>query len=310
MLFDAFLFIDWNPAVGRTSAKPSANAVWSGEYVPSRSLQKQTYHRTRHACFTYLLDVLKKHVESGHRVLVGFDFPYGYPSGFSRALAIRSCPQKWWATWATLAKRVNDTKDNLNNRFEIAAQLNLIVGSGRSGPFWGCPQRKSNGYLNSRSPGFPFRTRNELQLKRLRIVEERLPGVQEIWKIYGVGSVGSQALVGIPYVHKLRRHPQLVKASRVWPFETGFTSLPCPNGSAFIIHAEIWPGLVKQQVRDILRHNPGMIKDCAQVKALCEWAAECDRTGTLGAYFDVPNDLEKGQVQICVEEEGWILGSL
>ena len=40
-----------------------------------------------------------------------------------------------------------------------------------------------------------------------RITEERVKwsGVKSQWQLYGAGSVGSQTLLGIPYVRKLRK---------------------------------------------------------------------------------------------------------
>lgn len=123
------------------------------------------------------------------------------------------------------------------------------------------------------------------------------------------GSVGSQALVGIPYVYKLSRHPLLAGVSRVWPFETGFTPEPIPSHGPFILHAEIWPGVVDQRVREFTAQNPEMIRDQVQVRAMCEWAAECDSKGMLGQYFDVPKGLNPEQIRQCTEEEGWVLGA-
>lgn len=137
---------------------------------------------------------------------------------------------------------------NQNNRFMVAGDLNAIAGNGRSGPFWGCPHTIVVANLSSTSPGFPFDATGGSSLQRLRITETQLPGTQEGWGLYGAGRVGSQALVGIPYVYKLRRHPELTHISRVWPFETGFTPDPATTEGPFVLHAEIWPGVVKKRV--------------------------------------------------------------
>jgi hypothetical protein len=50
--------------------------------------------------------------------------------------------------------------------------------------------------------------------------------------------------------------------------------------------------------------NPGLIRDRAQVRAMCEWAAECDDAETLGHYFNLPTGLNQQQVQVCAEQEG------
>ena len=80
---------------------------------------------------------------------------------------------------------------------------------------------------------------------------KRLPGTQESWGLFGVGRVGSQALVGIPYVYKLRRHLEIARFNRVWPFETLFTQTLSVAEGPVILHAEIWPGVVKQRVEGL-----------------------------------------------------------
>src|SRR3990170_6421036 len=61
---------------------------WVGELISRLEYQKETYHRTRNAGVNYVTSVLVDHVKEKHRVLVGFDFPYGYPAGFSRAIGL------------------------------------------------------------------------------------------------------------------------------------------------------------------------------------------------------------------------------
>jgi hypothetical protein len=308
-MFDAYVFIDWSAANGAQPQQPSADAVWVGELIPCLESQRETYHRTRNAGVNYATSVLVDHVKEKRRVLVGFDFPYGYPAGFSPAIGLPSGLQSWWSVWAELADRVQDTANNVSNRFVAAGELNTIAGNGNLGPFWGCPVGTSIVNLNSRSPGFPFHATSDVPLQRLRIVEARLPGIQETWKLFGAGSVGSQALVGIPYVYQLRRHLGLVQLSKIWPFETQFTAAPSPTQGPFVLHAEIWPGVVEQSVQARVNADPALIRDQAQVRAMCEWAAECDEKGTLSQFFDLPNGLDQPQIQVCVEEEGWVLGA-
>lgn len=308
-LFDAYVFIDWSAVNAVQPAQPTANAVWVGERIKSSGFQGETYFRTRNAAYIHVLNALRNHAAKGYRVLVGFDFPYGYPAGFARALARPSDPQSWWAVWADLAYRVHDNARNESNRFKAAAEINAMVGNEKTGPFWGCPVGTEIPYLQRRSPGYPYVSRDGRSIQRLRIVEERLRGVQETWKLYGAGSVGSQALVGIPYVYHLRRHPDLAHISRVWPFETGFLPTPTLKQGPLILHAEIWPGVVKDRVAALQGINPDMIKDCAQVRVMCDWASECDQNGTLGELFDTPTGLPPEKEQICIAEEGWILGA-
>lgn len=148
-LFDAYIFIDWSAASGPQSRQPTANAVWVGEFVPGLHYQQETYHRTRKGGIAHVTSVLEDHVKERRRVLVGFDFPYGYPAGFASALTLPVSSQSWLAVWAELADRVQDTGNNISNRFVAAGEVNTIMRNGNPGPFWGV----SSGY-----GGYEFRS--------------------------------------------------------------------------------------------------------------------------------------------------------
>lgn len=288
-LFDAYLFIDWSAANRVKPQQPTADAVWIGELVRLHCLhcQNETYHRTRSDGIEDLTSRLLDHVMKDRRVPVGFDFPYGYPSGFRHALGLPPSQHEWWEVWTELTGRVHDDANNINNRFYVAAELNAIIANGRSGPFWGHPRGKQIANLETTSPAFPFNGSAGVCLKRRRLAEERLPRTQETWKLYGAGSVGSQALVGIPRVYRLRRHPKLVGFSRVWTFETGFSSAPSLDRGPFILHAEIWPGVVRNAA-NVLLTDKSLIPDQAQVRAMCQWVMETDDNGQLGELFAQP----------------------
>ena len=88
------------------------------------------------------------------------------------------------------------------------------------------------------------------------------------------------------------------------------TPVPSPDQGPCILHAEIWPGVVEQKVQALVAANPGLIRDRAQVCAMCEWAAKCDEAETLGQYFDMPAALNQQQAQMCLEQEGRVLGAV
>lgn len=135
------------------------------------------------------------------------------------------------------------------------------------------------------------------------MAERRLPGTQDSWKLYGKGSVGSQALVGIPRVVALRDDVALAPVSRVWPFETGFTAPITLKNGPFILHAEIWPGVVP------IETDLHQVRDAAQVLTLARHFAALDDADQLARLFAQPNDLTPNEVEACAEEEGWILGA-
>jgi hypothetical protein len=304
-LFDAYIFVDWSAANRPSPLRPRRDAIWVG-YLTRRSEPEEKYCRTRHEAVTYVKSLLLKQINNESRVLVGFDFEYGYPFGFAQAIGLRS-GSGWAETWCELTSRIEDDENNKSNRFEVAAELNRAAGNG--GPFWGCPAKKDIPGLRPTSPGFPFPAERGVTLKRLRIVEARLTGVQEAWKLFGNGAVGSQALVGIPRVCGLRRDTDFINVSRVWPFETGFNERPSPDKGAWVLHAEIWPGLVNAEVSRLMEVNSSLIRDQAQVRALCQWAAREDSQGTFGRFFTRPAGLTDEETDICIKEEGWVLGA-
>lgn len=310
-LFDTYLFVDWSARSSPSPKRPTADAIWSAE-LTAGSAPMVAYHRTRQLAFEHLAARLRFALAERRRILVGCDFPYGYPAGFAASLG-DAAAAPWRITWERLAAAVQDGADNANNRFEVVNRWNAAIGSGlggsqlaggRPGPFWGHPTTLRFDALARKSPGFPYRLRNGRQLQRLRLCEARLPGTQETWKLFGAGSVGSQALTGIPRLIALRDAPDLAAHSRVWPFETGFTARPA-GGEVLIVHAEIWPGIVGAGVEA----GKGAIKDAVQVEKLCEWAERRDAAGTLGACFAEPEGLTDAQREACLREEGWVLGA-
>ncbi len=233
----------------------------------------------------------------GRRALVGFDFPFGYPAGLASALGCASGRPAWRALWQLLGDSIEDSEDNRSNRFEVASRLNRRLGRG-PGPFWGCPPARADAQQRPTRRqvwDFPYATESGA-LARLRETDRRLPGVQEVWKLLGIGSVGSQALLGIPCVARLRRR---ATASRIWPFETGFTARPGPS----VLLAEVWPGVFPL---DAGRHP---VRDAAQVLSGVRRLARLDRRGALGRLLAEPAGLGARQRRSCLEEEGWILGA-
>ena len=308
--FETYIFVDWSARNKLAPQNPSTDAIWIGELTPSFNDLNEKYFRGRQNCFRFLVDRLLHHFELNHRVLLGFDFAYGYPQGLASALNLPAGNKgSWWKIWTELVARIEDADDNSNNRFVVASELNRIAGSGNGGPFWGVPVGQATDYLYPSSPGFPFKAKRGINLDRLRIAESRLRRAQETWKLLGAGSVGGQTLVGIPYLHRLRRHVDFADRSAVWPFETNFTSTPTPQTGPYIIHAEIWPGVVRHAVTSIIEKQKAAIRDQIQVRVMCQWAADLDEKNELGRLFNDPDGLDQDQIQTCIEHEGWILGA-
>ena len=140
------------------------------------------------------------------------------------------------------------------------------------------------------------------------LAERRLTDVgnmQPIWKLYGNGSVGSQALLGIPHLTALRNDAVLSPVSRLWPFEIGLGMLPARlERDCLIVHTEIYPSLLP------IQPAAGEVKDAAQVTTMAAHFAALDDAGELPSLFAGPTHLTPEQRETIEQGEGWTLGVL
>ena len=307
-LFDTYIAVDWSARTVPSPKKPTRDAIWVGIKDLKEKIQTESYFRTRYSCINYLRELLIKNVKEKNRTLIGYDLDFGFPSGYVDALDISGNLPKWLKMWNLLVDLIRDNDENSNNRFEVAAYLNskcIIESSSQVGPLWGCP-RGNTSYetLNPKSPKFPFITKNGQILRKKRWTEQRESRAQPVWKLIGSASVGGQTLVGIPAVFKLRFDSNLKLHSKVWPFETKFLSHFTSPTLPLILHVEIWPGILASKLDKNIK-----IKDRAQVRATVDWIADCDKTGELQNLLSTPSGLTSEEVQNCIEEEGWVLGS-
>jgi hypothetical protein len=309
-LFDAYMVIDWSAAA---VPRQGQDSIWVGfgrRKGRTLSLAPSANPATRADATRYVQWRLEELVAEGARVFVGFDFPYGHPTGLARALGHRQKDHPglpaWRFVWQRVQSLIDDGEDNANVRFTAASRLNAALGSS-PGPFWGGPRRWECATFRSTSPGFPYTTPTGEPLRQYRLAElamrARGQQVQETWKLYGNGSVGSQSLMGIPRVAALRWAPRLEPHSGLWPFETGFTAQPGANERPFILHAEIWPRVAPFEA------CATKVKDEIQVECLVRWIAAQDAAGKLGPWLDTPAGLDEDQIAACLHEEGWILGA-
>lgn len=277
MTFDRIIIVDWSAASKPSPRKPSADAIWLGEAdCPPR------YFRTRAEVMAALSLICAEAVATGRRVLIGADFPFGYPAGFAGHLTGQA---NALAVWDWLGAHVVDAPDNRNNRFALAGQINARFPG--LGPFWGCPAGLS-------IPGLPHRgsLRHGGFLPERRMVETLIPSAQPCWKLFTTGSVGSQALLGIAALQRLRM--AFGAQLSVWPFQPP---------TAPVVLAEIYPSLLAMQVRAALARDNGQIKDAVQVSLLATGFAQAQASGQLATMLR-PNAPDE-----VLGEEGWILGA-
>ncbi len=263
--YDTFIMVDWSGGNDR-GPKPVKDAIWACVARAGRA-ETPIYHRNRQVAEKWITDTLNTEVSAGRRCMIGFDFPFGYPVGFAQALTGQADP---FAVWDWFESRITDARSD-NNRFDLAGEINLALGS--NGPFWGnalkrdivgLPRTKKE-YIN------PFPDR--------RSVEMQAAGAFTCWQLAGAGAVGSQVMMGLPVLARLRRAFSDVLA--VWPFE------PMDRPVSVV---EIWPSLLGGVA------PKGVIKDAWQVQTVAQTLSRLD-PALLGKMLDVD-----------APEEGWILG--
>nr|MCU0261302.1 hypothetical protein [Ilumatobacteraceae bacterium] len=233
--FDRYVAVDWS-----ASSRPTAGAdsIWIAIAAPSGAPDLHNV-RTRAAAEALLGELVDG---ADDRVLVGFDFPFGYPAGTAAALGLRGQPAE--ATRRLLVDLVVDDHRNRNNRFDVAGELNRRIGD-PAGPFWGRPAHRPVAGLDTTKPR-PFARAEYRAAERWCRANGRYPF--SCWQLLGAGAVGSQAMLGLPVIERLAERPHV----GIWPFDAG-------PGHAGVLLAEIWPSGFA-----VDRHlHP--VKDAAQV---------------------------------------------
>lgn len=289
--FRAYVMVDWSAA---SAPRLGRDSIWIAVAERARGATARRTDlvnlRTRAEAAAWLETRLSVLAKKG-RVLAGFDFPFGYPSGTAARLGLKGIA--WRSLWTELAAKIDDAPDNANNRFDLAEAWNRRIG-GEPFPFWGNVREEPRPHLLRRG----CRAHGPGDLPRRRLADARVPGAHPVWQLAGNGSVGSQALLGIPRVWQIRHAPALEKVAAIWPFETGLADEPGRR----VILAESYPSLVRAKR---LAHLP---KDAGQVAAMVEAFARADTAGSLPDWFRGDPEMTAAERAAVEHEEAWILG--
>ena len=294
-LFNAYVIVRWSAASKASAGADSVQIAAVKRDVRFRNAFEAHAAATRSEGEKKLVALLDDLRKRGERVLVGFDFPLGFPHGLAAGLKLQGEP--WQAVWNQLDRMVKDKPDNTNNRFGVGAEINRRL-TGGPFPFWGCPPRDALTTIQ------PKRTREHLadDLPEMRLTETRVKGAPSIWKLYYNGSIGGQAILGIPMVRRLKQ--KYGDAMRVWPFETGWKALTATDlDGVGVVAAEVFTG------QDAAKPAAGETKDQTELRAAAEHLARLDEAGKLAAAFAAPKGLSEAEAATAQSEEGWILGA-
>lgn len=268
--FDTIIMVDWSGG-SDTGPRPGPDAIWAAAHSRGRA-EPPVYLRNRQIAETWIVSRLQAELDAGRRVCIGFDFAFAYPVGFGIALTGSADPL---AVWDWFAAQVVDAP-KANNRFDLAAAINRGFGGG--GPFW-------FNALQRDIPDLPRKgnARRVRWTHPRRATETAAKGSFECWQLGGAGAVGSQIIMGLPVLSRLRH--RFGGAITVWPFQ--------PPGPPITL-IEVWPSVVSGPVQSA-RHKDE-IKDAAQVRILAAAIAALD-PASLARLLNRPPD-----------PEGWIFG--
>ena len=259
-MFDGYIAVDWSASKKRVYGEDS---IWVATKINGKENPQPENFPTRHSAMVHIVTLLNQANEECHRLLCGFDFPFGYPEGTARILTGRD---SWESVWELIGGAVSDNDDNNDNdRFEAAARLNARFEG--EGPFWVASERDQVNGLLPRQP----RNRWGVNLPPYRRHIERVFPGNSVWQLSGQGAAGSQALLGIARLEKLRRRCDV----QVWPFET------LGEGRHHVL-AEIYPSLIEPDPEEA-------VSDAGQVKAVANRLQKLDSAERLLGRLRAPN---------------------
>jgi len=296
-LFNAYVIVDWSAASKPTTG---ADSIWVGVLkrdVRFRMAFESHNPPTRAAAETLIAGILDDRAKRSERTLLGVDFNLGFPRGLAAALKLPEETPPWLAVWNQIDRMVKDKADNTNNRFGVGSEINRRI-TGGPFPFWGVPPKDALTTLQPKKQ----RAHGPEDIPEFRHAELAAKGSSPVWKLYYQGSVGGQAILGIPVVRRLKLARG--EAFKVWPFETGWKALTEANlAGVDVLAAEVYPSLIDA------KPLPGEAKDLTQVRSVAEYFAKQDEAGKLGEMFGHAKDMAADVVVDAEREEGWILGA-
>ena len=290
-MFDHVYAIDWSASSRPSPQKPSPDSIFIAQKDFENTIYHPKYFRTRMSAYAYLRGQLKDNIAQGKRQLVGFDFSFGFPTGFLSNLV---GAQNTRFLWKWFFDEILDDHENSNNRFLVADKINSLCNG--IGPFWGCP-------VNLKLPNLPAKGTEckEHDFPKFRLCEQ-FTAAQPVWKLYTTGAVGSQTLLGLPYLHRLA--VEFGKEIAFWPFDN--EALLANNK---IVVCEIYPSMffnshAQKKLINLYPDQQYKIKDASQVQVMADVLLHSPKMPWFEAYLDHSNYSEK------IREEGWIFGQI
>ena len=315
-LFDFYIMVDWSGAMRRRGMR--ADTIWTAYGGIEAENPKTDSPFSRTEAIHLIHSLLDEQSRKMLRVLLCFDFAFGFPRDFSAALQTATgktdAALPWLATWQYLSDAIKDDvgtvlhrkPTNRSNRFDAANTINslLSLSPEAPGPFWCASPEAAYSYI----------PQSRIESNR-RLFNRGIP--VRLW-LPTLAVPPSTAFPNRPRtvdptsaVHRSARAQwytlstfRFATRSAIWPFETGWaTKAKWLPDHVSILHAEIYPS--------IREPSADLIKDRGQVRSMWEWARDLDRQELLWVEFARPTEIDPGSPEdIAIQlTEGWILGS-
>ena len=181
---------------------------WSGNKKPApqrKAIRLAVVKTGRLVCLEdgntrdQLIDLLVKEIKSGDRAFIGFDFAFSFP--------------QWYLQQHHM--------DRAMDLWHLAAKEGEKWLNGQTRPFWGRPGPYQKLWMTG--------LKEHCQFRQTDLGQEN-GNPQSVFKINGVGAVGTGTIRGMPQLVRLRD-----AGAAIWPFDQ-----PQPDGTTVI---EIYPRL-------------------------------------------------------------------
>lgn len=298
MPFDRVIMVDWSAKCSPTRTKE--DSIWITDGTGNKQIAS-TNCPTRSCAYQIITEKLADALDRKQRVLLGFDFAFGYPAGFA-ATSLPGSGDPWRRIWKWVDSGIKDNicgNDNKNNRFDFANDFNKR----QSKQYFSRLHNQSATPCLDRNCSLPKPT-----IGYWRQTEQRAGwwGAKSIWDLYSPGAVGSQSLMGIKYMERLRA--QFTQEDlQVWPFQTGFVNDPLGASNSQIVLAEIFPSMWAPPSKC----PDDQLKDEWQVQtAVSEVFDQQNAPVGLTHWFNPSyvQGLQKSVRTQIEKEEGWMLG--
>jgi len=162
--------VDWSGAMRRRGMR--ADTIWTAYGGIEAENPKTDSPFSRTEAIHLIHSLLDEQSRKMLRVLLCFDFAYGFPRDFSAALQAATgktdAALPWLAAWQYLSEAIKDDvgsvlhrkPTNRSNRFDVANTINslLSLSPEAPGPFWCASPEAAYSYIPQNRPHQPFQT--------------------------------------------------------------------------------------------------------------------------------------------------------